>query len=270
MTIIVSVKINDGIIMAADSAVTFQGGQIYHHANKIVNLLQGFPIGVMSTGDGGIANESLETMLKDLRRRFGGDDPNHTEWKLDCATYTMGDVAARIREFLFVEKAQSGAIPASVTLFVCGYSPGRPSGEVWFIQLVGATCAPPILLQAETVYGPRWNGEVEALDRLILGISWEAVKAGVDLGYTEADALDVVGKLRGVLYEDLYMNAMPMQDAIDLARYLVETTTGFIKFSVGRAKTVGGSIEVAAITKHEGFTWVQRKHFFNAEVSQTP
>lgn len=50
---------------------------------------------------------------------------------------------------------------------------------------------------------------------------------------------------------------MPIQDAIDLAPYLVETTIGFIRFSVPRPKTGGGPIEIAAITKHEGFQWVQ-------------
>jgi hypothetical protein len=41
MTIIVSVKINDGIVMAADSAGTMSTGQVYTHANKITNLCEG-------------------------------------------------------------------------------------------------------------------------------------------------------------------------------------------------------------------------------------
>ena len=72
MSIIVSVKINDGIVMAADSATTFfkstgEAGQIYEHANKIVNLVKGLPIGVMTCGSGGIGNASIDTLLKDLR-----------------------------------------------------------------------------------------------------------------------------------------------------------------------------------------------------------
>ncbi len=64
------------------------------------------------------------------------------------------------------------------------------------------------------------------------------------------------------LGELLYVSAMPIQDAIDLARYCVETTVGFVRFSVLRPKTVGGPVEIAVITKHEGFKWVQRKHFY--------
>jgi hypothetical protein len=55
MTVIVSVKINDGIITASDSASTFATGQTYLTADKIVNLVKGLPIGVMVTGDGGIS-----------------------------------------------------------------------------------------------------------------------------------------------------------------------------------------------------------------------
>jgi hypothetical protein len=55
---------------------------------------------------------------------------------------------------------------------------------------------------------------------------------------------------------------MPIRDAVDLARFLVETTIGFVKFSVARPKTVGGSIAIAAITKHESFQWVQRQKGF--------
>ncbi len=70
MTVLVSVKINDGVVMAADSASSFASGMIYHHAQKIVNLRKGLPIGAMVTGAGGIGNESIDTLLKDLRRRF--------------------------------------------------------------------------------------------------------------------------------------------------------------------------------------------------------
>ena len=70
MSIIVSVKINDGIVMAADSATTFtladgKPGQIYEHAIKIVNLVKGLPIGVMTCGSGaGSATHPLQRYSK--------------------------------------------------------------------------------------------------------------------------------------------------------------------------------------------------------------
>lgn len=59
---------------------------------------------------------------------------------------------------------------------------------------------------------------------------------------------------------------MPIQDAIDLAEFLARLTIEFVRFCPGDA-TVGGPIEIAAVTKHEGFKWVRRKHYFNAALN---
>ena len=56
--------------------------------------------------------------------------------------------------------------------------------------------------------------------------------------------------------------AMPIKDAIDLAEFLVDLTEKFVRFSPG-AQTVGGPIEIAAITEHEGFKWIKRKHYYD-------
>src|ERR1700731_4114299 len=69
---------------------------------------------------------------------------------------------------------------------------------------------------------------------------------------------NLFGNLAPELFELLFVEAMPIQDAVDLARFLVEATINFVKFSVARPKTVGGPIGIAAITKHEGFRWFQR------------
>ena len=86
--------------------------------------------------------------------------------------------------------------------------------------------------------------------------------AAADSGLTPDAARDLHSKLSPALFELLFVEAMPIRDAVDLARFLVETTIGFVKFSIARPKTVGGSITIAAVTKHEGFQWVQRQDGF--------
>jgi len=98
MTVIVSVKINDGIVMASDSASTFTNTQVYDHAEKIVNLVKGLPIGAMATGDGGIGSESLTTLLKDLGKRLADKQDS---MYLDPSSYTMADVAGRVHLRVF-------------------------------------------------------------------------------------------------------------------------------------------------------------------------
>jgi hypothetical protein len=219
----------------------------------------------MVTGAGGIGNESIDTLLKDLRRRFSGADPAHPDWNLDPDRYTVQQVSNRVREFLFEEKSRplGGGVWTKVRL--CGYSAGRPLAEVWEVQLMGLECAPPAQVQAENEFGPRWDGEYEALDRLIFGLGTRFNEVFTKHGLSSERAADARAKLAPELYELLFLEAMPIHDAVDLARFLVQTTIGFVKFSVGRPKTVGGAIEIAAITKHEGFKWIERRHFFPPE-----
>jgi len=100
---------------------------------------------------------------------------------------------------------------------------------------------------------------------LILGVGTITENAAKDIGVTQEQLAELLPKLFPHTYETVILPAAPIQDAIDLARFLVETTIGFVQYAVMRPKTVGGPIEIAAITKHEGFKWVQRKHFFSSE-----
>src|SRR5437899_4487399 len=104
MTIAVSLKVNDGVVLGADSASTILGPQpgavvnVYNNANKIVNLRKGLPIGLVTWGLGGIAGASISTLAKDLRERFRGADAAHEDWHLDESAYTVAEVAGRVRE----------------------------------------------------------------------------------------------------------------------------------------------------------------------------
>jgi 20S proteasome alpha/beta subunit len=271
MTIIVSVKINDGLVVASDSTTSFFRAdekfvQGYDNANKIFNLCKGLPIGAMTCGVGGVGSASISTLSKDLRRRFSGEDAEFIDWKLDTTTYTVKDVAEKAKTFLF-ELAQAAGTNTWMTYWVFGYSAGHPLPEILSFTINGADCPPLTQLRDESSWGPNWAGEEDALDRLILGRSSAILDSAVKNGMDENAAKEIMPKVVQDLYEALVLPAMPIQDAIDLAKYLVETTMGFSKFSINRAKTVGGPIEIAAITKHEGFRWVARKHFYATDLN---
>lgn len=110
MTIAIGVKVGDGQVLAADSAATIpseQPGQvwnIYDHANKIVNLRKGLPLGIMFWDAGGIGGVSMELLAKDLRVRFSGDDPERLSWRIDPMNYRLVDVAEHAYEFFINEK----------------------------------------------------------------------------------------------------------------------------------------------------------------------
>lgn len=266
-----SVKINDGIVMAADSATTFydkegRPTQIYEHADKVLNLIKGAPIGIMTCGSGGIGGASIVTLLKDLRKRMA--DKTSTDWYVDPTSYTMSKVAELVKRF-FEERMKEADFKWFVLLRLCGYGSGQPLPEVWQILLDEGKIHEPKEVQKQSDLGTLWNGEPETLDRLVLGMGSLTKDDLKELGMTEQQWTDLDATLMPKLYAGLIMAAAPIQDAIDLARFMVETTKGFIRFSITRVKTVGGPVEIAAITKHEGFKWVQRKHFYPYELNRS-
>jgi hypothetical protein len=275
MTVVVTVKINDGIVLACDSAATFSNEvgvavKIYNNANKCFNLVKGLPIGGMVCGAGGIGSASISTISKDLRNRLSGEDPTHLDWRLP-EDYTIELVAQRVRQFLFEELyteayGEDMSKGPFLAYKVCGYSANAPLPELWDVRIVSGACDAPHLLRDQRNCGSNWDGELDALSRLLLGVGVKFRSILIDEGISEAQADEAVRKVHAKLEATVVHEAMPIQDAIELATYMVQTTIGFMRFNFG-AETVGGPIEVAVITKHEGFKWINRKLFFSQDLN---
>ena len=112
-----------------------------------------------------------------------------------------------------------------------------------------------------------WNGEPEAISRLVLGYS-PALPAVLEkqLGVPPTQLPQAMQIISQRLQTQIVSDSMPIQDAIDLAYFLVDVTEKYSRYTPGAA-TVGGPIEVAAITKHEGFKWVERKYYYNRDLN---
>lgn len=77
---------------------------------------------------------------------------------------------------------------------------------------------------------------------------------------------EVAGWLAQLPVEPIVNNAMPIQDAIDLVQFLADVTAGFVRFVPG-PPSVHPPIDVAAITRYEGFRWVRRKHYYSPDLN---
>jgi hypothetical protein len=233
MTIVVTVKINDGIVLASDSATTFSddGGtvvKIYNNANKVFNLVKGLPIGGLTWGAGGIGAASVSTITKDLRRRLAGDDPAHPDWKLPT-DYTIEGVANRVKQFFFDElfKEEFGDGPPTgffLGFKVCGYSAGAGLPELWDIRIMEDRVIGPQLVRGQDSAGPNWDGEYEAMDRLILGVGAKFKNVLMEEGLADEQAAEGTNRVISKLSVPVVLAAMPIKDAIDLAAFMVETT----------------------------------------------
>jgi hypothetical protein len=115
--------------------------------------------------------------------------------------------------------------------------------------------------------GVVWYGQPEAITRLVLGFGTDITTAlEKGLGVPAAQVEQAVQQIREHTEVTLWHPAMPVQDAIDVAEFLVDLTVHFHRFLPG-APIVGGPIEIAAITKHEGFKWIRRKYYYDREIN---
>jgi hypothetical protein len=281
VTIAVCVKINDGLVIASDSATTMLGqapnGQlialnVYNNANKVFNLRKGFPIGAIGWGVGSIGQASISTIIKDLRQRFTGNDADHKGWKLNKNTYSVEEVANRLKEFVYDDLYQKEYKDfqfqkPSLGFIVAGYSAKAPMADEFQIDIQNGQCIGPRRLRSREEAGLTWAGEPEALNRMIIGRSTHLIALlQAQLGLQPAQMNEALARIDPQIQLPVVLPAMPLKDAIDLAEFMVDLTVKFSRFKPG-APTVGGPIEIAAISKHEGFRWVQRKLYFKRELN---
>lgn len=279
VTIAVVVKVNDGFVLASDSATTMRKvvitpgnppqlvTNIYNNANKIFNLRKGLPISAMTWGQGNIDVASIATLAKDLRARFTDESD---DWFLKPDTYQMAEVAARFKEFFYDEHYEpyATANPGNVGLLgllVSGYSAKADQPEIYSFELTLGGCVGPTP-EVENTTGASWWGQPEAITRVMRGHSQFLPQVLIDLGVDPNQAQPFTDEIAKRVHHQLVEPAMPIQDAVDLAEFLVRLTIEFVRFCPGDA-TVGGPIEIAAVTKHEGFKWVRRKHYFDSKLN---
>jgi hypothetical protein len=278
VTIAIALQVHDGVVLASDSASTLTDPtktgpesvlNVYNNANKIFNLRKGLPIGGLTYGMGSIGASSISTLAKDLRARFTGTDKKSKDWKIDPQRYTISGVAASVRKFLFEEHFKPlGVKPKGIQLgfIVAGYSAGAQLSEVWTIEIKDGDCEPPKMMMGQGVCSCIAGGDPEVFCRLMLGHGSQLTDAMTKGGISDEAIKAAMPTIKKELEIGLVEAPMPIQDAIDLAEFLVNTTSTFTKFRRG-ASTVGGPVESAAITKHEGFKWIRRKYYFHEELN---
>jgi len=224
------------------------------------------PIMAMTCGMGNIGGSSISILAKELRALLTNDNG----WKLDPASYTIEDVCSKANKYFYEmqylgdENRPKGE--HSFELFVGGISSGERLGEVWKISVINGQASGPVCVSPRGQFGVIWAGQPEALNRLILGYSGLVPQGLTEAGIKEAEVGPLMDAIRSKTQAALTHPAMPVQDAIDLADFLVDLTIRFTKFLPG-ANTVGGAVDVATVTRHEGFKWIRRKHYYPANLN---
>ena len=268
MTVCVAIKVHDCIVFAADSAVsitttTTNGASVvtnvWNHGLKVFNLYRGLPIVAMTAGLANFGYMSITNLAKDLRGEL-------TE-EICTETYSLEEVADYACQYFQDEYKNVHPTPVpdhSFEFWIGGYSHDNRQGEIWRFELLDGQWQSPVQIvnpeESDCVY---WAGQIQAISRLLYGYdNVQLTKILQDPKYQIPSAVQqqIFSEL-SMLNTQLVDPSMPVQDAIDLAEFLVDMTKKYSKFLPG-ANIVSGDTDIATVTKHEGFKWIRRKHYY--------
>lgn len=313
MSLVINTTTPEGIVLAADSRQSYRNmkGMARIGSENAIKLFEiNRRIGVGITGlaflpeDGMQKNVSqyieefrrgskVKNMeVKDVARKLHHifNDKYRWEEQLDqikaniqndlnskgCSVLQM-EMEGHVLKFSFqtpqgaVENGMASADP--IELLVAGYNPDG-SHQVYSVAIPGPVQKLRDSKKPNIEYGSSWIGQGDVAARIVLGFDGriqnvEFVKEAVQTRNEQ----EIQNQLRGLEYA-IQWGTMTLQDAIDFATLMIQTTSAIQRFSdginadPGDMPGVGGPINVAVITPDHGFVWVKKKklHFEDSEV----
>ena len=264
MTIAIAIKINNGLVLATDSAAVI--GEIdehetkvhhtYYNADKLFNLKKGDSICCLTWGDGSIGGVSVSTLIKDFREELKSEDNIDIE-----------NIAKRFSSFL-EDILEDSSEKTEVGFLIAGYSENKGHiPEMFIIEIRKGAISSVRPFATGNEFSISWFGGEDFLSRFIFGVDPNILSSLVQneiVSEEKANEILVYSKTNFAI--PLGTSEMPIQDAIDLANFLVNIAKNTSMFLPG-PQLVGGPIDIAVITRHEGFKWIQRKHYYTQKLN---
>jgi hypothetical protein len=256
VTIVASVKVRDGLILGTDSmtqisAPTPEGPQLlksYSNARKLFQINE--KMAVATYGLGNIGNRSIEGVVLDFcnTEEALGQSVEAVAQALYAFVRGQYDAAYAAGEEQETDWSQA------VGFFLVGYSEAQPFPEE-FEFLLPRDEAPLAARPAED-FGASWRGIDAPFTRLYKGFDPYVIPPRMEEnGITQENIeaiLDAVGLETWAIFD-----GMPVQDAINFAVWILDTTIGWATFQVG-SPTCGRPLQVATILADTGFAWVAK------------
>ncbi len=274
MSLGIAFKGAEGIVLAADSRVTlttiraFAPNQppmalpsTFDNATKLLSVASQKFIGAVTFGAGAIGQQAPRTAAS-FMPEFEEELAKHSA-KNQKNRMSVQDFAEKLGEFFLGQWTKGGmpnpAPPGNEMVFlVGGYDEKEAYGRVFTLIIPNAP--KPVEQSPGGLFGPTWGGQRELVDRLMQGfdpnIPAQVLSILKPVGGPTGPELDAELKKRFQL--PIPWQFLPLQDCVDLCIFLVRTTIELQKWLVS-VRGVGGAIDVATITRTDGFKAIQIK-----------
>lgn len=234
MSLILAVCVEEGIVLASDSRVTYNsriedepdGDKIIHHLHNIHfsdNNYKTFICengsGISTCGDSSVNGKPIAGIIEQFARKEISPDTD------------VSEIPQMIKDYF-------SALDKSLNtdFIIAGYHNDNDDlfPNVWTVDTAGE-------IELQDIYpGAVWRGEIDVLSRMITPLF---TKMGDEMIPLEN--------------HEIVWQFYSLQDAIDFAQYAIKITSDAMRFQ-SRIKSVGGAIDILAI-KPDKTMWISKK-----------
>jgi len=249
----------EGIVLATDRRVTLSGPlpdsnllvqAHYDNATKLLKVKDHDNVGAVTYGLGALGARQPRTAHSYL-----------PEFETELATemsLSVEEFATRLGDFFQAQwsAANTPAEADAMVFLVGGFDEGDAYGRVFEVSIPNS---PAPVEKSVDEFGITFGGQHEIAGRLLGGYDprLEALmRANLDLN--AAQSANFRQKVLQSLAMPIPYQFLPLQDSVDLAIFLIKTTATLQRWTTG-VRGVGGAIDVATITRTDGFRAIQEK-----------
>lgn len=267
MSLAIVVKGSEGIVLATDSRVTLHfdvtdpvaGTHVsvpatYDNAPKLLKITGQEHVAAVTYGLGTLGYPETRTahsLLPELEATLTGKNRLSVE-----------EFANALAEFFteqWTTRVPEGSDSADEMYFVvAGYDSNAPYGRVFDLTIPSR---PQPIECTHTVdgFGIVYGGQWDITGRIINGHDPAAMAIIKDTLELDDDTIrDLANKITESSGAKIPFEFLPLQDCVDLCILLIKTTAQLMEYQ-NQVRDVGGAIDVATITRQDGFRYVQRK-----------
>jgi len=258
VSLAVAFKGSEGVVLAADSRVTLTATMpngtlipaTFDNATKLLEVKGQDFVAAVTYGAGALGTTEPRTAHSYLPE---------FESKLAAAKVgrlSVKNFATELGAF-FRQQWDAASMPANadpMVFLVGGFDQGGVYGRVFEVAV------PSKLTPVERPdFGVTWGGQGDTAARLLNGFDAALFKLiQAELSLDDAAVGDLQSKVGPQCGMRIPYQFLPLQDCVDMAILLVTTTARLQNFYVG-IRGVGGAVDVATITRTDGFHAIQQK-----------
>jgi len=249
VTIVTCVKVRDGLVLGTDSMAHIQRGGMfvrsYRNARKLFQVGD-LPMGVISWGLGNLGHRSVESLMREFGERL-----KPTQTSVDGVAKDLFKFMKKHYEKYAEEFEEEEDEMLSLGFLLAGYSEGQVFSEVREFQLPDDS--KPSMPAPKELLGATWRGVEAPFWRLATGYGFLVRERLEAAGLKEEEAAALLDDLM----IDVVFDGMPVQDAVEYATFILNTTIGYTTFSM-ELSPCGGPLQVATILPDRTFNWLAK------------